>query len=55
MEVRPRDLESPPATGNGVTRATPGDSELAGLLRIAWEHGQAIAETIEGGACGRKV
>jgi hypothetical protein len=33
-------------------RITPAGSEVAGLLRIAWDHGQAIAETIEGEAGG---
>ena len=31
-----------------VGRAAPADSESAGLLRIAWEHARAIAETIAG-------
>jgi len=30
----------------------PAESETAGLLRLAWEHGQAIAETLEGAAGG---
>ena len=31
-----------------VGRTAPADSDLAGLLRVAWEHGQAIGETIDG-------
>ena len=33
-----------------VGRTAPADSEMAGLLRLGWEHGQAIAETVEGAA-----
>ena len=33
-----------------VGHITPAGSEVAVLLRLAWEHGQAIAETIEGTA-----
>jgi len=35
-----------------VGRTAPAKSETAGLLRLAWEHGQAIAETLEGEAGG---
>ena len=35
-----------------VGRTAPADSEVAGLLRIAWELRQAIAETIEGATRG---
>ena len=35
-----------------VDRTVPADSEVAGLLRIAWEHGQAIAEAIEAAPIG---
>ncbi len=34
-----------------VGRTAPSDSEMVGLLRVAWDHGQAIAETV-GGAEG---
>jgi len=35
-----------------VGRTAPAESETAGLLRLAWEHGQAIAETVGGAAGG---
>ena len=38
-----------------VGRTVRADSEEAGLLQIALEHGRAIAETIEGGAVTRRT
>ena len=35
-----------------VGRTAPADSEVTGLLRLVLEHGQAIAEIIEGGMQG---
>ena len=40
--------------GKGVMRTAPADSEVAGLLRVAWEHGQAIVEAIGGETGGRE-
>ncbi len=38
-----------------VGRITSPDSETAGVLRVAWEHGQAVAETVGGqGELGRR-
>lgn len=38
-----------------VGRTAPADSEVAGFLRVAWKHGWAITESIEGTGRGWKL